>query len=237
MKSGPAAVIGAETLLAIDLFRELTADERCAIAKRCRARRFAPRDRIVSQLDERKDVFFIVSGNVRVTYFSRSGKAIQFRDEHAGQAFGELSAIDGRPRSADVVAVDEVFAGVIDGEAFLDIATHYPKVAKKVFSGLAAIVRSLSDRIVELSTLGVSNRIHAEILRLAKRGDITANVAEICPSPTHADIASRVSTHREAVTKELGVLTRSGIVERDHGMLRVLDVARLAEMVEKVFDD
>ena len=135
-----------------------------------------------------------------------------------------------------MVAVDEVFASVIDGETFLVIATHYPKIAKKVFSELAVIVRSLSDRIVKLSTLGVSNRIHPEILRLAKRGDITASVAEICPSPTHADIASRVSTHCEAVTKKLGVLTRSGIVERDHGVLRVLNVARLAEMVEKVFD-
>ena len=51
------------------------------------------------------------------------------------------------------------------------------------------------------------------------------------PAPTHVEIASRVSTHREAVTRELNRLFRIGIIEQRGGTLLVKDVERLAEMV------
>ena len=94
------------------------------------------------------------------------------------------------------------------------------------------MVRSLSDRVVELSTLGIANRIHAELLRLARHSEVTGNTAALIPTPTHAELASRVSTQREAVTKEIGRLVRAGILARGHGLLRVVDVERLETMVE-----
>ena len=72
-----------------------------------------------------------------------------------------------------------------------------------MFKALANQIRSLSERIVEFSTLGVNNRVHAEILRLAREVESRNGQYRISPAPTHADIASRVSTHREAVTKNL----------------------------------
>jgi len=53
----------------------------------------------------------------------------------------------------------------------------------------------------------------------------------ISPAPTHTEIASRVSTHREAVTRELTRLSRIGLIERERNALLVKDVERLAEMV------
>ena len=64
-----------------------------------------------------------------------------------------------------------------------------------------------------------------------------ANCASINPSPTHADIAARVSTHREAVTRELAVLEKGGILTRGRGSLEITDVARLEDMVSNVFGD
>ena len=74
------------------------------------------------------------------------------------------------------------------------------------------------------------------MLRLAREHRIHDNQADIQPAPTHADIASRVSTHREAVTKEIGVLVKNGLIERARGVLRVQDVQRLELMVENVSD-
>ena len=236
MESFKSATITGETLLAVDLFRDLSQPVRAAIAQCCKGGLFESGERIVLQRDDRTDVFFIVSGTVRVSFHSKPGKDVQFRDQHAGQCFGELSAIDGHPRSADVEAQSDVFVGTIKGRDFLEIATQYPEVSTKLFVQLTSLIRALSDRVIELSTLGVKNRIHAELLRLTRQYGIQDNQAEIRPAPTHADMASRVSTHREAVTKEIGALVKNGVVERARGVLHVLDVERLETMVKNVSD-
>ena len=236
MADNNRAQITADTLLAIDLFRELDRQDRAAIAKRCDGSRFDAGNNIVLQRDNRTDVFFIVSGTVRVAFHSKPGKDVQFRDQYAGECFGELSAIDGDTRSAEVTAVTDVFVGAIKAHDFLDIATSYPPVSAKVLKQLASMVRSLSDRVVELSTLGVANRIHPELLRLARHSEVTGNTAALIPTPTHAELASRVSTQREAVTKEIGRLVRAGILAREQGLLRVVDVERLETMVETLAD-
>jgi Mn-dependent DtxR family transcriptional regulator len=65
---------------------------------------------------------------------------------------------------------------------------------------------------------------------LASQG---GNAARIVPAPTHVEIASRVSTHREAVTRELSRLSRMGLIERRGGTLAVKDLDRLAKMVHE----
>jgi CRP/FNR family cyclic AMP-dependent transcriptional regulator len=95
-------------------------------------------------------------------------------------------------------------------------------------------VRALSDRVVDFSTLAVRNRIHAEVLRLARQAGVENNCAEIRKMPTHEEIAARVSTHREAVVRELKTFKECGLVEKPgHRRLIVLDVARLERIVEK----
>jgi CRP/FNR family transcriptional regulator, cyclic AMP receptor protein len=79
--------------------------------------------------------------------------------------------------------------------------------------------------------LAVNNRIQAEVLRLAKLAPREGKNARIVPAPTHVEIASRISTHREAVTRELNRLSRIGIIERQGGTLVVRDVDLLAAMV------
>jgi hypothetical protein len=80
----------------------------------------------------------------------------------------------------------------------------------------------------------VQNRIHAEILRLARESGVARNSARIEPGPKHADIASQVSTYREQVTRELSALVKAGIVSKDGNALVVRDIARLQKMVEDV---
>jgi CRP-like cAMP-binding protein len=94
----------------------------------------------------------------------------------------------------------------------------------------------LSDRLFELSTLGVQNRVHAEILRLAREAGVEGNAARIEPAPRHVDIAAWVSTNREQVTKELSEMGRQGLVAKSGQALIVPDVARLERMVAAVLN-
>ena len=70
------------------------------------------------------------------------------------------------------------------------------------------------------------------MLRLATLAGRQGKSARIVPAPTHAEIASRVSTHREAVTRVLNHLSRIGLVTRSGNALLVSDVERLAQMVQ-----
>jgi CRP-like cAMP-binding protein len=93
-------------------------------------------------------------------------------------------------------------------------------------------VRNLTDRVYEFSTLAVRNRIQAELLRLSRSEASDKNNARIAPAPTHAELASRVATHREAVTRELRSLTKLGVIEKRGRDLVILDIDRLAGMVD-----
>ncbi len=223
-----------DTLGGIELFESLPRRGLEALGKRCQWRRYSAGQEIVGHQDDTKDVYFIVRGEVRVTVFSLTGKEVSFRDMRAGQSFGELAAIDGKPRSANVVALAESLIASMPAKVFWDVLRDHPEVAAAVMRHLTRLVRRLSERVFEVSALAVRNRIHAELLRLARRNMDDNNTARISPAPTHAAIASRVSTHREAVTRELSDLGRAGLIERQSGALVIGDVAELARMVEEV---
>ena len=202
-------MVAAATLSGIEIFRSLSAADREVLAGRCESRRYAANQQIISHDTSSTDVCFVVSGRVRVTIYSSSGKEVSFRDIEAGEMFGDLSAIDGEPRSANVVALTDSLIVSMSAQVFWDTLQRYPEVCAVVLKELTKMVRGLAERVVEFSTLGVKNRIHAELLRLAHKHSQDENRAVISPTPTHADIASRVSTTREAVTLSLSATSPS----------------------------
>jgi CRP-like cAMP-binding protein len=218
----------------VSIFSGLSDHELAAVAKRCRWRQFTREQQIVHAEDDTDDVYFIAAGTVRAEVYSSSGRAVTFRDLGPGEVFGELSAIDHKPRSANVVALNDVTIASVSANEFWHLIREYPPIAEAALHRLAALVRSLSDRVVEFSTLAVRNRIHAELLRLGRDHMTTENSASIVPSPTHAEIANRISTHREAVSRELSDLGRSGIVERCEGGLLIPDIKRLAQLLKEL---
>lgn len=107
----------------------------------------------------------------------------------------------------------------------------HPEVNERLLQQLSGLIRKLSDRIIEFSALSVKSRVHAEILRLAKNNVLNNNTAEITPAPTHLDIANRISTHREAVSREISELNKNGILKKASGKLIIQDVAKLESLL------
>jgi CRP/FNR family cyclic AMP-dependent transcriptional regulator len=222
-------------LARVDLFQGLVAqDELDALAELCAWRSYARDQQVIDQDGGGRDVHFVARGRVRVTIFAASGQEVAFRDLGEGKSFGELSAIDGLSRSASVVALEPTWIAALSRERFLSVLRQHPSVTEQLLRQLASLIRNLTDRVVDYSTLGVRNRIQAELVRMAREAGVEDNKATLSPIPRHVDIASRVSTNREAVARELAELARRGIVERRRGALEVLDVKRLAAMVDDV---
>jgi CRP-like cAMP-binding protein len=192
---------------------------------------------IIDHLDSSDDVFFLLTGDARVTIRSADGKAVSFRELGPGGMFGEYAAIDGRPRSANVEARTPCLVVSMPGTAFRELAVTEPKVAKILLEHFVREIRELTTRVYEFSTLAVRYRIQAELLRLARLSAPEGKMARIVPAPTHAEIASRTSTHREAVTRELNRLAKMGLLQQRSRELWITDVDRLAALVHDAAGD
>jgi CRP-like cAMP-binding protein len=205
-----------------------------ALAAECAWHRVAAGGHLVRRDDHDRDVHLIVGGRVRVTVSTISGRQISYKDLGAGSVVGVLAAIDGAARSTDVFAIDEALVATLTAERFNMLLRESREATDWMLKGLVVMVRELSDRVFEVSALGVQNRVHAEVLRLAREAGVTANRAVIDPAPTHPDIASRVSTYREQVTRELSTMVKEGLLERAAHTLVVPDVQRLEKIVAEV---
>ena len=203
------------------------------IQRRCSWRGYKPGEPIVNYLDSSDNVFFITEGEARVTIYSLSGKAVSFRELSAGEMFGEFPAIDQGPRSASVEARTECLVAYMPAAEFLQLLRKEWAVTQALLRKLVMTIRALTSRVYEFSTLAVNNRIQAELLRLANLAPQGGNAARIVPAPTHVEIASRVSTHREAVTRELNRLSRMGLIDAPRWNASGQDLDKLAKMVHE----
>ena len=221
-----------ESLAGIRLFDGLSESALEDLSKRCRWHKYQPNEQVIDRFSDSRDLYLIVKGRVRVVNYSVTGREVTFDEREEGEYFGELAALDGEPRSANVIALNELNVACLSQEAFNRLLLEHPQVTLKILNGLAKIVRASNKRIMDLSTVGANNRVHAEILRLALPGVRTDNTAIVSPFPIHGDIASRVSTTRETVNRVFSDLSRRGIVKRSKSNLVILDLIRLRKMIE-----
>lgn len=218
----------------IRLLSDLPAQELWRLEQQCRYRRFGADEHIIDRDSPNTDLLFLVRGRVRVVNYSISGREITFDELEAGAFFGEISAIDGKPRGTGAMAIEDSLVLALSRTAFLEMCANNPQVAMRVLLHLAAACRSANDRIMDLSTLAAQSRVQAELLRQAQAHHNRPNSAIIEPIPVHSDIASRVSTTRETVARVLNDLARKGILERCKGALVIHDMRRLESMVSEV---
>ncbi len=121
----------------------------------------------MGQGEDGTDVYALVSGTARAMTFGADREVI-LADLRAGAVFGEMSAIDGRPRSASVIAVGDVELLKIPASVFLDAVHAEPSVCDRLLAVLVARVRSLDERVHEFANYAVRDRVRAELLRLSR---------------------------------------------------------------------
>lgn len=203
------------------------------LARDCTWRQFEAGEQLVNYQDVSTEVYFLTSGKLRVAVYSVEGKVVLFKDLRPGEMFGEIAAIDRAGRSAGVEAIEAGTVASLSANQFEGLLLKEPRLALAALKHVATEVRRLSERVVEFSTLVVQNRIQAELLRLAAEAGQRQSQALLAPTPSLSEIADRISTHREAVSRELSRLASIGLLRREGPNLRIIDVARLARLVRE----
>ena len=203
------------------------------LARTCKWQDYDAGEQILGYHDPSTEAFFLAAGKVRVIIYSAEGKAVLFTDLKPGAMFGEIAAIDREARSAGVEAIEPSTIASLTASQFEGLLLREPAVALATLRHVTAEVRRLSERVLEFSTLAVQNRIHTELLRLAAGARQQPGQALLSPAPSLSDIADRISTHREAVSRELSRLGSMGLLRREGSDLRITDVARLERLVRE----
>jgi CRP-like cAMP-binding protein len=208
------------------LLEVLDAASRRELTTRARTVRVRKGQSVLARSEAAGDVFIVQEGRLNVVLYAADGREVSLRDLGEGQLFGELSAIDGEARSVSIVAATDARLLALAPDLFRRTVLGNPDAADWLIRRLTAQVRGLTDRVFELSALNVRTRLHCELLRLAR-----SRAAGNETAPTHAELANRIGTHREAVTRELAALAELNIVRSGRKRLEFLDIAQLEQTV------
>jgi CRP/FNR family transcriptional regulator, cyclic AMP receptor protein len=224
-----------EKLRAFAPFAKLEEPAFRALLGACGMRDFQPRELMIGQQDQSNDVLFLIEGRARVNVYSPDGQRVSLREISGGAVFGELSAIDGQARSASVEAVEICSVAIMPRRVFLKALSEHPEFGMAVMRHITQLVRKLTDRVFEFSTLVVRGRVQVELLRMIEERPPGNSDIVLSPAPTHEEIASRISTHREAVTRELAWLEAQGVVAKAGRTLRITNLERLRNLARESF--
>lgn len=169
---------------------------------------------IVSQDDHGDALYIIESGRVKVVLYGESGREMILTMFRAGDFFGEMSLLDGQPRSANVLAMEEARLLVLSREDFLRALREVPAVAANILAEMSMRLRKADEIIGNLALLDVYGRVARLLIDLAKKeGDTTDEGVVITSRPTQQDIASMIGTSRETVSRVLSEFQRRGFLQ------------------------
>jgi CRP/FNR family cyclic AMP-dependent transcriptional regulator len=203
-------------------------DERlAALEQQFSWKKYGEHELIIDFGDQDDCVYFVVDGRARVLYRAATGKEVILAEVMSGQFFGDIAAMDGQPRSANVTTLQPSQLGILPGGAFRQIVLNTPELSRSLLEVFAARVRALNTRLAEHTFLSASQRLYAELIRLSRPRADGSSTRVISPPPFQHDLAARIGTRRESVSRELALLSRDGLVQKTRGGLVLTDPREL----------
>jgi CRP/FNR family transcriptional regulator, cyclic AMP receptor protein len=209
----------------------LEESDRRAFAAQAQSRRFARGRPLMHAGQVPEGVFLLQSGVVKAYDVTPEGRELLLAIRAPGDLVGELSALDERPRSASVVALEAVEALVLPLPAFRALLTARPAVAIVLIRVIGARLRDADARRIELGRLASLARVASCLLELCDRfgADADADGAvAIRVALTQEELAGWAGSSLESTARALRQLRELGWIETRRREIRVLDRAGLA---------
>ena len=188
----------------VPLFGDLAEDEIQSLVDVTSTRRY-PKNALILMADEEGDTMFVIShGRVKVALLAEDGGEVILSLLGPGQFFGEMSLLDGKPRSATVIATEDSEVIMLRRGDFLRALQRIPRIAPKLLASLTGRLRRADQQIENLALRNVAGRVAATVVQLAEeQGTETDEGIAIPARPTHQDLANMAGTTRETVSRVL----------------------------------
>ena len=198
------------------------------LAKRVQRRKFSRGDIIFVKDDPGESMFIVEDGAVRIYVPGTQGADLTLAVMQPGEFFGDLSLLDGRPRSASAQASRKLTLLTLEREDLTELVESRPKAALAILRVIAERLRDTDQMASDLAFLDVSGRLARRLLDLAaSNGREHEDGLLINVTITQEELANMIGVTRESVNRNLGMFRRLGLIGRDGRRIVVRDEAGL----------
>ncbi|MBI2767114.1 MAG: Crp/Fnr family transcriptional regulator [Chloroflexi bacterium] len=211
-----------EVIRDLPLLARLPREDRQALASRARLRSYTAGTTIFREGESGDSMHVVVEGRVRISISSGSGDEATVASVGPGDCVGELSLLDGRPRSASAIASTATKTFVVTRDVFVEWVAERPGAALALLETLSLRLRRMDEAMADLCFLDLPHRLAKQILSLATmhgEGGVAARRITV----TQGELASMLGVSRESVNKQLNAFMRSGWIGLARGAVVVND--------------
>lgn len=217
-----------DILRTVTIFADLPVAALEQLARSSLPRNYRKGQVLCSEGDPGESIYILEEGQLRVTQWTSAGDETVLAVVEAPAAVGELSLLDGAPRSATLTAVGPVRVRLVPRKAFMALVSEQPQIVPGLLATLAAMIRRANARQVDLVTLDVPGRLAKWMLDRAERsGERVANGVRIDLARSQGELAAELSTTRPTLNRALRGFEEQGIIAADGPRITILDLGRL----------
>ena len=221
----------AKLVQSIPLFATLEPEARALIARLIRVRRYSARQALFWEGEPGGALFVTLSGYLKAVTSGGEGKEVLLNVMGPGEVIGELSVLDGQPRSASVIALESCQLATIERAPLLEVMRASPNLAIGMVEVLAQRLRNMSKRCENISSMDISSRLADVLLTLAeKHGQRSGRDVRIPVRLSQQDLGSMVGATRESVNKQLRHWTQGGVLKQEAGRVIITDFEALRSL-------
>ena len=230
----PDEEFAVESLRRCALFAHVDAEPLRALARSLRRRRFRRNEVIFHQGDPGDSLHVVAAGGVKILLPSAEGEEAIIATLRPGDFFGELSLLDGAPRSATATALEPTETLALPRVALEELLDRDPRLRTALLASLAWELRRLTGHVEELHFLDLAGRLAMRLTRLAREVDPQARGAVRLDWPyTQSDLAAMIGGTRQSVNKLLSGLVDDGLLSIEPETLLIRDLDELARRAER----
>jgi len=213
-----------DLLGSIPLFSSLASDAHAELASRLVNRRYRRGETVFHKGDPGSTLFIIKNGKVKITALSPEGAELIITILAEGDFFGELSILDGAPRSASATAMEATQALALQRDDFLEVINGRPEVSAEILAILSHRLRDATQLLEDVVFLELPARLAKRLLDLAQRhGHDTSEGIRVDMRLTQYDLADAIGGRRESVNRLLGQFQDEGLLRIDRQGFLLVD--------------
>jgi len=211
------------------LFQELSDERLNWITRHLQLKQFQREESVLAMGEPSKAMGLLFRGQLKAVAYSAGGREIGFSLIQPVRHFGELSLIDGQPRSASVLAVESSLVAFLPRDRALELMINEPSVSARMMVALTQLIRRCNQQIMLLGYQQAQSRVCALLLR--SRTEPTPEGLKVLGFPSQREVASLTNTSRETVSRVLSQLQESGIIRKKGRQLLIVNMDKLEKRV------
>ena len=221
-----------EFIRQVPLFKELRPEDITILCESTRTITLKKGEVLFRKDDEGTALYIIQQGSIKIVLPSAGGDEIIPAIFTRGDFFGEMSLLDGRPRSADAVAIEPCELLVLNRSHFFDFIKSNENVIQSILSVLSMRLRRTDDLLEDTCFLNISARFAKKLVELAEEhGEQDGDLILINLDLKQRDLASMVGATRESINKELRLLREKGLISMIGSQIQIFNIELLRRRI------